>query len=142
MTHEPSTGTELVSDEVQNTNSSAVNDTTTGDEQHPMYHSPSSWWKQVIGFFFQTPAGRKRELSRRLNELNVSIEFAPNSPTNYVLRGELFLERQEYHLAQADFEIALELAEAFDAQAGWGVIEQVMRDRALEGLAKTQEQLP
>ena len=71
----------------------------------------------------------------------MSIEFAPNSTTNYVLRGELFLERKEFHLARADFETALTLAEAFDAEEGWGVIEQVMRDRALDGLAKVQRRL-
>jgi hypothetical protein len=145
MMHESITESEFVSDEdeMQTTDSSAVNDTTIedDDESHPMYQTQPSWLSQIVGFFFQTTARRRQEQSRRLNELSVSIEFTPNSPTNYVLRGELFLERKAYHMAQADFEIALELAEAFDPEEGWGLIEQVMRDRALEGLKKTQRQL-
>jgi hypothetical protein len=144
MRHESITESEFVSDEneMQATDFSVVNDMIVEDnESHPMYHSQPSLLGQIIGFFFQTPARRKQEISRRLHELNVSIEFSPNSATNYVLRGELFLERQEYHLAKADFEIALELAESFDAKAGWGLIEQVMRDRALDSLKKTQRQL-
>lgn len=139
MTHEPITESEFVSDddEMQTTDSYAVNDRgADDDESHPMYHTQPNLLSQILGFFFQTPARRRQEQSRRLHELNVSIEFAPNSPTNYVLRGELFLERREYHLAQADFETALELADAFDPEEGWGIVEQVMRDRALDGLAK------
>jgi len=141
MTHEPITESEFVSDddEMQTADSSAVNDMIAEDvdESHPMYQTQPNLLSQIIGFFFQTPARRRQEQSRRLHELNVSIEFSPNSPTNYVLRGELFLERREVHLARADFEVALELAEAFDAEEGWGIVEQVMRDRALDGLAKT-----
>jgi len=140
MTHEPITESEFVSDDkMQTTDSYAVNDMITEDDDnsHPMYHTQPNLLSQIIGFFFQTPARRRQEQSRRLHELNVSIEFAPNSPTNYVLRGELFLERREFHLAQADFEMALELADAFDPEDGWGLVEQVMRDRALEGLKKT-----
>lgn len=138
--HESITESEFVSDEdeMPTTDSSAVNDTITEDEEsHPMYQTEPSWLSQIIGFFFQTSARRRQEQSRRLNELSVSIEFAPNSATNYVLRGELFLERKAYHLAQDDFEVALELAESFDAEEGWGLIEQVMRDRALDGLKQT-----
>jgi hypothetical protein len=145
MTHEPITESEFVSedDEMQTADSYAVNDMVTedDDESHPMYYTQPNLLSQILGFFFQTPARRRREQSRRLNELNVSIEFAPNSPTNYVLRGELFLERREYHLAQADFEMALELADAFDPEEGWGLVEQVMRDRALDGLVKVQRGL-
>ena len=142
MTHEPITESEFVSfdDEMQTTDSSAVNDRIVEDdeESHPMYRRQPSLLSQIVGFFFQTPARRRQEQSRRLHELNVSIEFAPNSPTNYVLRGELFLERREFHLARADFEMALEIAGAFDPEEGWGLVEQVMRDRALDGLAKIQ----
>lgn len=134
---------EFVLDEIQNPDSSAVNEEVDDDEDlsHPMHHTQPSLLGQLIGFFFQTPASRARDLSRRLYQLNVSIEFSPDSPTNYVLRGELFLERKEYHLAKADFEIALALAESFDETAGWGLIEQAMRDRALEGLKKVQRRL-
>lgn len=90
----------------------------------------------IVGFFYRSRSERERERSQRLRELNVSIEMSPDSPTNFVLRGELFLERREYHLAKADFETALELADAYEMDEGWGLIEQTMQDRALEHLKK------
>lgn len=90
----------------------------------------------IVGFFYKSKSERERERSQRLRELNVSIEMSPDSPTNYVLRGELFLERRAYHLAKADFETALELADAFEMDEGWGLVEQAMQDRALEHLKK------
>ena len=133
---------EFVLDEMQTTDSSAVMDTSSeeGGSSQLTHHQPGLL-RQIIGFFFQTPASRERERSRRLNELNVSIEFSPDSATNYVLRGELFLERKAYHLGQSDFETALELAEAFKPEEGWGLIEQAMRDRALEGLNEANKYL-
>lgn len=142
MTHESMSESEFVSDEMQTTDSYAVNEETDGnDSLHPSVASQPSLLERIIGFFYQTPAARARALSRRLHELNVSIEFTPDSPTHYVLRGELFLERKEYHLAKADFETALELADSFDAADGWGLVEQVMRDRALDNLKAIEQRL-
>lgn len=143
MRHESITESELVSDEMQSTDSYAVNDMIDEDDDlsHPMYHTQPSLLRMIIGFFFRTPAARTRDLSRRLHQLNVSIEVAPNSPSNYVLRGEIFLERKEYHLAKADFETALALAESFDDKSGWGLVEQVMQDRALDGLKRVKKHL-
>ncbi len=141
MTHESFTESEFVSeDEMQTTDSYSVNDTESADAdlQHSTYQKQENWFARIAGFFFMTPAQRERQRSRRLRELNVSIEYSPDSATLYVLRGELFLERKEYYLAQEDFETALEIAEAVNPEDGWGIIEQVMRDRALAGLEKTR----
>ena len=164
MTNESITESEFaLDDEMQTTDSYAVNDTERlfleGNDEHLdaefsesldnmedlpsdvesqgfAYQTQPNLLEQIIGFFFQSPAKRRREQLRRLNELNESIEFSPNSPTSYVLCGEIFLERKEYHLAQADFETAIEIAESVSAEEHWGIIEQVMRDRALDGLKK------
>ena len=143
MTHESMTESEFVSDEMRTTDSYAVNEEMDDDDSlsYSEVQSQPGLLSMIIGFFFQTPAARNREISQRINELNVSIEFAPDSATNYVLRGELFLERKEYHLAQADFQTALNIAEAFDETDGWGLIEQAMQDRAIEGLKKVQRRL-
>lgn len=143
MTQESMSESEFVSDEMQTTDSYAVNEEVTEDAVSTPSHMSRQpgLLRQILGFFYQSPATRASDLARRLRELNVSIEVAPESPTNYVLRGEVFLERKEYHLAKADFETALELAEAFDATDGWGLIEQVMRDRALDGMKKVQRNL-
>jgi len=140
MSDEVLTESEFVLDEVHSADSSAVNDTVDESDQvdHPMYQSQPGLLATIAGFFFRTRGSQERERSRRLRELNVSIEYSPESPTLYVLRGELFFERREYHLARADFEKAIAITEKFDPEAGWGVMEQVMCDRALEGLTKIQ----
>lgn len=137
----------MTQEELQESESIAAPDALVEDDIHddsaesvPVQHQPSLL-AQIVGFFFRTPARRERERSRRLRELNVSLEYASDSPTLYVLRGELFLERKEYHLAQADFEMAVTIAEAFDPESGWGLVEQAMRDRALDGLSKVQLRL-
>jgi len=140
MTHESLTESDVHSEVIETTDSSDVMDVTE-DLDHPMLQSRPNWLEMVVGFFFKTPAQKERDRSRRLRELNVSIEYAPDSPTLYVLRGELFLERKEYHLAQADFETAIEIADEFDPEAGWGLVTQAMRDRALEGLEMVQRRL-
>ena len=94
----------------------------------------AGWLSRVASLFYRRPVERKRELMQRLQELEADMMDAPPSLTCHVLRGELLLELDECGAAQADFDAALELAEKFDPTAGWGVMEQVMRDRALQGL--------
>lgn len=105
------------------------------------FWSNQSWWQVILGFFWQSPSNRERDRYQRMNRLNVSIELEPYSPTNYVLRGELFIERKEYHLAQADFERALELAGDYEPESGWGLLEQAMQDRAIQGIKQAQRRL-
>ena len=99
------------------------------------------WLRRVIGWFYKRPAQRQRELAQRLQELDAAVGAAPNSLAHRILRGELLLQDGKYDLAQADFDAALELAEKFDPTKGWGLVEQVMRDRALRGLDEVRRRV-
>ncbi len=77
--------------------------------------------------------GRSR---RRLHDLSNAIDLHPDSPTNYVLRGELYLNVGEAALAEADFRQALSLAQADYGTSRWGVVAQAVQDRARAGLTK------
>ena len=101
----------------------------------------SEWLRRIIALFYKPPAQRKRELARRLQQLDAAVVDAPDSLTHYVLRGELFLQIKDCERAKADFETALELAETFDPTKGWGLVEQIMRDRALRGLDLARRRL-
>ncbi|MEZ4668854.1 MAG: hypothetical protein R3E39_13175 [Anaerolineae bacterium] len=78
------------------------------------------------------------DMMARLNDLTDAIAMSPETASNYVLRGELYLEMREYQLAEADFQQGYDLAVAQFETADWGVMEQVMRDRALMGLQKVR----
>ncbi len=78
---------------------------------------------------------------KRIHEMDVAIERTPNGATNYVLRGELYLRIHEYELASADFEQGLALAETEYESTRWGLVGQVMRDRALNGQKKAARKL-
>lgn len=101
----------------------------------------AGWLRRVSGWFYKRPAQRQRGLARRLQELDAAVSDAPDSLAHRILRGELLLRSGEYDLARADFEAALELAERFDPSKGWGLVEQVMRDRALWGLDEVRRRL-
>jgi len=90
-------------------------------------------WR-ILKKLFQSPLERERVFYDRFRELSDEIEALPDSITHYVLRGELFIERGEYERARADFEAAVDIAEAVNADESWGLLEQVMRDRALQGI--------
>lgn len=90
-------------------------------------------WR-ILKKVFQSPLERERDFYDRFRELSDKIEALPESITHYVLRGELFIERGEYERAKADFEAAAGIAEAVDPNESWGLLEQVMRDRALQGI--------
>ena len=85
------------------------------------------WLKRLI-------LGRNDE-AEQLQAFSASIQANPDAPTAYVLRGELFLKRKQYLLAQADFEKAVQLTEQQIDQTRWGIVAQTMRDRAERGLA-------
>jgi len=86
-----------------------------------------------IAALFKPPVARERDFYRRLLELNADLERAPNSLCQLVLRGELYLARGEQQRADADFRAALACTEGSEGR-GWGILEQVMRDRAWRGL--------
>lgn len=81
------------------------------------------------------------EFVERLNQLNEAIERAPQTPSNFVLRGELYLEAGLYELARDDFRHGYALAAAQYERSSWGILAQVMADRALVGLQKAEKKL-
>ncbi len=89
-----------------------------------------------------TPALGERETQRlatmveRVDELSDAIAQYPNSPANYVLRGEMFLEGGDRDLAADDFEHAIRLADEQAESANWGYIYRALADRAREGLRR------
>jgi hypothetical protein len=74
----------------------------------------------------------------RLQELNDAIERYPNTPTNYVLRGEVYLAFNQHALAAADFKRALDLAEARLDGLPWGYATAAFIDRARIGLRRVR----
>jgi hypothetical protein len=89
-------------------------------------------WKRLRRWFLPN----RDDVLLRLDELTDAIAMSPEAVSNYVLRGELYLELREGELAEADFQRGYELAEAQFEAADWGLMEQVMRDRALAGLQR------
>lgn len=142
MTHESVSGSDDVQDDAQIADSSAINDVADVEEDEQLARaSQPSLLETIVGFFIKTPAQHERDCSRRLHELNERIAYTPNTPTLYVLRGELFLERNEYRQAASDFRTALDIADAFDPTTGWGLVAQVMQDRAIAGLQRLNHNL-
>jgi hypothetical protein len=77
----------------------------------------------------------------RIRQLDYAIENAPDTPANYVLRGELYLSAGEYALAQADFLRGYDLAVRDFERSDWGLIAQAMQDRAQAGLQQVSKKL-
>ena len=80
----------------------------------------------------------KHAAALRIDGLGQAIERSPNVPANYVLRGELYLTLKQYADAEMDFRRALDLAAAQVESQDWGVVAQVMQDRALAGLKQSR----
>ena len=74
----------------------------------------------------------------RLQELARAIERYPSTPTNYVLRGEVYLVLNQHALAAADFNRALDLAGARLDQLPWGYATAAFIDRARTGLRRVR----
>jgi tetratricopeptide (TPR) repeat protein len=98
--------------------------------------SLSALWQTLRIMLFPTRAERSAYLTRRIESLSRAVAEYPDAPTNYVLRGELYLEFGDFTLAEADFRQALELAAKQVESEDWGVIAQVVQDRAQTGLAE------
>ncbi|XWX04267.1 hypothetical protein VZO05_01675 [Aggregatilineales bacterium SYSU G02658] len=71
-----------------------------------------------------------------LEALSMSVELYPDNPTSYLLRGEYFEAQRQFHLASADYQRALALAQDEVQTARWGLIAQVAQDRAMMGLRR------
>jgi hypothetical protein len=74
----------------------------------------------------------------RLELLTKAIADQPEAPANYVIRGELLLDAEDYALAAQDFETALSLAQPLAESSNWGYINQALIDRARQGLRQCQ----
>lgn len=85
------------------------------------------WWRRW---------DRRVQQQARLDDLNLGIELYPDNATNYMLRGALFEEQQQLHLARADYEMAWQLAGEQVKTDRWGVITQTVQDRAMMGLRR------
>jgi len=108
-------------------------------EAQPDEPSPG-FLRRAIGWFF-APVLPKQDGDSRLYHLSQAITTYPDAPTNYVLRGELYLELDDYAQAVADFRRALELASAQIETDRWGLVAQAAQDRALAGLRKAQKKV-
>lgn len=91
---------------------------------------------QNQGFFARIRAFFEVERQNRLQELNTALESAPDNASLYLLRGEVWLELGEISSAIADFQVAIELAEATMPQARWGYLFESVAQRARENLRR------
>ena len=95
---------------------------------------PLTFWQKLRRFFLPNAEERRENETQRLRDLTVAIERYPEAAVNYLLRGELHLELEQYELAKEDLEQALQLAEAQYLQDSWGLSAQAISDRARRGL--------
>ncbi|RMG81114.1 MAG: hypothetical protein D6712_16900 [Chloroflexi bacterium] len=86
---------------------------------------------QAIGL--RRAAQEQYNIERR-KMLSESISLFPQSPINYILRGELYLEEGSYTLAAEDFNQALKLAQKQLNTQRFGITAQILQDRAWAGL--------
>lgn len=91
-------------------------------------------WQSLRRWLLPGEAERTEDDLRRLALLDETITRYPHSPSGYVLRGELHLQTGLIDQALQDFRQGLVLAENQLYTEKWGVVAQVMRDRAQEGL--------
>jgi tetratricopeptide (TPR) repeat protein len=89
-----------------------------------------SLWQRLFG------NGKQQERTAQIAQLTHAIESAPDDPTNYVLRGEMYLRVRDYAAARNDFQRGLDLAAEQVRENRWGIIAQAMQDRAMMGLDK------
>lgn len=100
-----------------------------------------TWVKRVRQMVYKTPAEREAALAERLSQLNAAIQAHPDEVSNYVMRGEVFLKRRQYELAASDFRRSLKLAQLQIREEDWGLVAQVLQDRARIGLRKAEAHL-
>lgn len=93
------------------------------------------WLRRLI------PGSSPGNIDARLWDLDQTINAYPDSPSNYVARGELYLDMGEVELAYADFSKAWKLATEQIETADWGIIAQTMQNRAEAGLAEAQRRM-
>ncbi len=94
------------------------------------------WWKLLWQMLTGTTDAASRD--QQAHDLDAAIGATPDTPANYVLRGELRLSSGDYDGAAADFQRALDLASAEVETQDWGIVAQAVQDRAYAGLKKIE----
>jgi tetratricopeptide (TPR) repeat protein len=84
---------------------------------------------------------RNRRLRQMLADLTDVIDRDPTAFGCYVLRGEAWMKARRYELARADFVRALQLAGDAVTREAWGIVAQVMFDRAVIGKRDAERRL-
>lgn len=77
----------------------------------------------------------------RIEALTHAIGLDANAAVLWFNRGEALLELGRAKEAASDFQRALALAEEDLKTESWGVVAQAVRDRALIGLAQSQDKI-
>ncbi len=108
---------------------------TDADAQEVVPDNREGWFARLRARWFGSQA-RRTYIAERLVALTRAIERQPESPANYVIRGEVYEEIGERARAEEDFRTALKLAEAQFADDDWGMVSQALQDRAVAGLRR------
>ncbi|MGJ3238589.1 MAG: hypothetical protein ACFE0Q_07785 [Anaerolineae bacterium] len=92
------------------------------------------WWGVIRRLFVSDDTQQQQ----RMYALNQAIETYPDAAVNYVIRGELYLEKHRYDLARQDFETALDHLTQQTTDDRWGITTQALQDRACHGLQRCE----
>lgn len=102
-----------------------------GDVQPSTEGTKKPFWSRWFG-------NRHIQIQEALFELDDAITQHPQAPINYLLRGEYYLQIGYNQLAEQDLQQAVMLAEAELAKRDWGLVAQVVRDRARQRLEQSK----
>lgn len=119
-------------------------DNTSADFHHddaPYTPQRPSLFGRLLGAIGLNPQAKIAENEARLATLSRVIRHHPEVAENYVLRGEVNLALKRYDDAIADFQTALTSLTIQVNTDRWGLVAQVMQDRAIIGLETAQKHL-
>jgi hypothetical protein len=103
--------------------------------------SSETWWRRLLQHLLPTRAQESEQIAERLLELDEVIALYPDAAVNYVLRAELYLQTGDDELAVLDFRRGLGIAERQLERDRWGLVAQVVGDRARRGLEQAERRL-
>lgn len=107
----------------------------------PVAPQRPSLFGRLMSMVGLNPQAKIAENEGRLATLSRVIRHHPDVAENYVLRGEVNLALKRYDDAIMDFETALASLTIQVKTDRWGLIAQVMQDRAIMGLETAQQHL-
>jgi tetratricopeptide (TPR) repeat protein len=93
-----------------------------------------------MGFWEMVGRPSPRGRAAQIEALSSAIAQSPDLPALYLYRAEAYAGFGQFRQAVADFQRAAELADGQCKTKSWGVVAQVIRDRALRGLKQAQAQ--